>query len=150
MDDRLERDLSREGLVLTGGTRRTFAYLIDEVLISMIVLIAFWNDFSQQEDIRIVIETVNSFFWAVVGMKVMYQTLFVYLYGASLGKILTKCMVVSYDDFSRPTLQSALIRAVVRIVSEMVFYLGFIWAFMNPARQTWHDKMAKTLVIDAY
>ncbi len=126
------------------------AYTIDEVLISLIVLVAFWGEFSTQEDVRVVIETVNSLFWAVIGMKVLYHTIFVYLYGATLGKIFTKCMVVSYDDFSRPTLQGSLVRAVVRIVSETVFYFGFIWAFLNPARQTWHDKMARTIVIDAY
>lgn len=149
MDERLERDLQREGLNLTGLNRRIIAYTIDELLISIIVLIAFWGNFSSQQDIRVVIETINSFFWAVVGMKVLYHTIFVYLYGATLGKMAMKCVVVNYDDFAVPGLQAALIRGAVRIISETVFYLGFIWAFLNPQRQTWHDKMAKTIVIDA-
>jgi uncharacterized RDD family membrane protein YckC len=41
-------------------------------------------------------------------------------------------------------------RAVVRLFSESVFYIGFIWAFLNPKRETWHDKFGKTLVVNAF
>ena len=149
MDEKLERDLIREGLSIAGSAKRIKAYVIDEVLITLIIMAAFWDNFAHEENIEVVIQTINSLFFVVMGLKVIYHTLFVYLYGASLGKIITRCMVVGYDDFSKPGLVASFIRANGRIVSEMIFYIGFIWALMNEERQTWHDKMARTLVLDA-
>jgi len=148
MDEKLERDLSREGLNIAGSSKRIKAYAIDELLVSMIVIAAFWDSLAHEDNIETVIQTINSLFWVVLGLKVVYQTLFVYLYGATIGKILTRCMVVSYDDFSKPSLGVSFMRANGRVVSEMIFYIGFIWAFLNEERQTWHDKLAKTLVLD--
>jgi len=148
MDEKLERDLSREGLTIAGSSKRIKAYAIDELLISMIVIAAFWDSLAHEDNIETVIQTINSLFWVVLGLKVIYQTLFVYLYGATIGKIVTRCMVVGYDDFSKPTLAASFMRANGRVVSEMIFYIGFIWAFLNEERQTWHDKLAKTLVLD--
>jgi uncharacterized RDD family membrane protein YckC len=48
-----------------------------------------------------------------------------------------------------PNIESSINRAIFRIVSESFFYLGFLWGFFDPARQTLHDKTARTLVIDA-
>lgn len=56
------------------------------------------------------------------------------------------CIEVSYLD--KPNLGSSFLRAVMRNLSEWAFCLGFLWAFGNEARQTWHDKLAKTVVID--
>ena len=42
-----------------------------------------------------------------------------------------------------------MIRAVMRVVSEILFYFGFVVAFFSPLKLTWHDKFAKTLVVDA-
>lgn len=148
MDEKLERDLTREGLSIAGTSKRIKAYAIDELLITLIIIIAFWDSFANEEDIETVIRTINSLFWVVLGLKVIYQTLFVYLYGATIGKIVTRCMVVGYDDFAKPTLLASFMRANGRIASEMIFYIGFIWAFLNEERQTWHDKLAKTLVLD--
>lgn len=149
MDEKLERDLLREELTIAGNSKRIKAYVIDELLISLIVFIAFWERFSNEENIEVVIQTINSLFLVVIVLKIVYHTLFVYLYGATIGKIVAKCAVVSFDDFARPGLMSALARANMRIVSEMVFYFGFLWAFMNEEKQTWHDKIARTIVIDA-
>ena len=32
-------------------------------------------------------------------------------------------------------------------LSAIICYLGFLWALFDANRQTWHDKLAKTLVI---
>jgi len=42
----------------------------------------------------------------------------------------------------------SLLRATVRIFSEMFFYFGFFWAFTNEFKQTWQDKIGRTIVID--
>lgn len=43
---------------------------------------------------------------------------------------------------------AALLRATVRILSEFLFYIGFVWALFDPYKQTWQDKVAKTLVVN--
>lgn len=82
-------------------------------------------------------------------LNIAYQTFFVWMYGATLGKIAMKIKVISMGDLDKPSFLFALSRASVRIVSEVLFYLGFVWAMMNPKRETWHDKISNTLVIDA-
>jgi len=32
-------------------------------------------------------------------------------------------------------------------VSTLPFALGFLWAFWDPKRETWHDKIAGTKVV---
>ena len=39
------------------------------------------------------------------------------------------------------------IRAVVRLASEFVLYLGYLWMIWDPKRQTWHDKAVKSIVV---
>lgn len=35
------------------------------------------------------------------------------------------------------------------LVSGKVFYLGYLWMLWDPRKQTWHDKVAKTYVVEA-
>lgn len=81
-------------------------------------------------------------------LKIIYQTLFVYMYGATLGKMVMKIKIIEIKTLQKPSLSASFNRAVFRIVSEMIFYLGFLWGVLNPTRQTWHDLTAKTLVIN--
>lgn len=74
---------------------------------------------------------------------------FVMQYGATIGKIMMKIKVIEISTLDNPSWLSALNRGIFRVISEMFLYLGFLWGMMDPARQTWHDKTAKTLVVDA-
>ncbi|MDQ7059804.1 MAG: RDD family protein [Sulfurimonas sp.] len=69
-------------------------------------------------------------------------------YGASIGKIVMKIRVIEIKVLNNPNVLVALNRAIFRILSEMLFYLGFLWGMLDPSRQTWHDKTAKTLVVN--
>ncbi len=84
-----------------------------------------------------------------MAMKIIYQAFFVMNYGASIGKIVMKIRVLEIQTLDNPSVLSALNRGIFRVVSEMFFYLGFLWGMLNPEHQTWHDKTAKTLVVDA-
>ena len=43
----------------------------------------------------------------------------------------------------------AFVRWVTRLLSAMVFFLGYLWMLVDPERQCWHDKLAGDLVIAA-
>jgi uncharacterized RDD family membrane protein YckC len=146
--EKLENDLARESLSLASTSSRGKAFILDELLISTLVMIAFWDKISGAVSITESIEAVNSLFMVIVVLKIAYQSVFVYMYGATLGKIWQKIMVVEVRDFYRPSLLVAINKAIIRIFSEWVMYFGFIWAYMNDNKQTWHDKVGKTIVID--
>ena len=96
-----------------------------------------------------IIYVSNSFILEYMTMKIFYQAFFVMNYGATLGKIATKIRVIEIKTLQNPSVISSLNRAIFRIISEMLFYLGFVWAMMDPSKQAWHDKTARTLVVNA-
>ena len=68
--------------------------------------------------------------------------------GQTIGKQVMNLRVVT-EDGGAVTQNVALTRACMRIVSGMALFIGYLWAFFDDRRQTWHDKVAKTLVVDA-
>lgn len=125
------------------------AFFIDEMLLSLILLIALWDNFSQEMNLEETINLTNTFVLEYMLMKVIYQAFFVMHYGASIGKLVMKIRVIELNSLENPNVLSALNRAIFRVISELVFYLGFLWGMLNPSRQAWHDLTAKTLVVDA-
>ena len=43
----------------------------------------------------------------------------------------------------------AVVRFLVAGVSALALGLGFLWAFLDPDRRTWHDRLSRTVIIDA-
>ena len=46
-----------------------------------------------------------------------------------------------------PGLGSALARLIVQYISAIPLYLGFLWMLWDDKKQTWHDKVAGTIVV---
>jgi uncharacterized RDD family membrane protein YckC len=137
-------------LQLATISSRIKAFIIDDILITLLVLLIYWETLaSSGGDLNTVLIIMNEFVLQVLVLKFVYQTFFVWYYGATIGKYVAKVKVIDYNDFSRVTLFQSALRSFGRILSEMFFYIGFIFAFFNDGRQTFHDKISKTLVIDA-
>ena len=149
MDETIQNILHRENLTLASIQKRAIAFVIDELLLSFLVIIALWDRFENAKDMQELIYVTNSFVLEYMFLKIVYQAFFTMQYGASIGKLLMKIKVIEIRTLSNPNVLSSLNRAIFRIVSEMFFYLGFLWGMLQPERQTWHDKTAKTLVINA-
>jgi len=123
--------------------------VLDELLLSTLFLALIWDRVSAAVDLETFLMITNAYTLDYFAVKILYQTLFISLYGASLGKIAVKIKVVSMWDGERPEWGASFNRAVFRIISEMIFYLGFIWAMFDPNNQAWHDRSAKTIVVAA-
>jgi uncharacterized RDD family membrane protein YckC len=149
VNENIENILHREHLTLASIKKRAFAFFIDEMLLSFLLVIAMSDSFSNAKTMEDIILLTNAYVMQYIMMKIVYQTFFVMQYGATLGKLAVKIRVIEIATLANPTLLVSLNRAIFRIISEMLFYLGFLWGVMDPARQTWHDKTAKTLVVDA-
>ncbi|KFN40296.1 MAG: RDD domain-containing protein [Sulfuricurvum sp. MLSB] len=149
MDEQLDTLLERERLELASLRQRAAAFGIDELLLSVLMFIILWDTITGAETIEETIAVTNSFLLEFMAIKIVYHTFFTMQYGASLGKIVMKIRVVELATLSNPGFLSAFNRSVFRVVSELVFYLGFVWAMLDPYRRGWHDRTARTLVINA-
>ena len=149
IDNNLQETLDREGLKLASFNKRAMAFMVDDIIISSIFAIIYWDKLSAFSEPENLILFVNSLFVYIILVKTIYQTIFIGMYGQTLGKMLMKIEVINSEYLDQPNFLEALQRAFVRAVSEVVFYIGFIWANFTPLRQTWHDKFASTLVVDA-
>ncbi len=148
MNEEIENILHRENLTLASIKKRSLAFFIDEMLLSFLLVIAMSDSFANAKTMEDIIILTNSYVMQYILMKIVYQTFFVMQYGATLGKLAVKIRVIEIQTMSNPNFSTSLNRAIFRIISEMLFYLGFLWGMLNPSRQTWHDKTARTLVVD--
>jgi uncharacterized RDD family membrane protein YckC len=86
-----------------------------------------------------------------LGVSVAYNLYFLTRQnGQTPGKYLRKIRVVSLTG-EAITYRQALIRNELGyLLSTTFLFLGFFWAFFDKNRQTWHDKLANTIVIRKY
>ncbi|CAI6147555.1 MAG: hypothetical protein SPLUMA1_SPLUMAMAG1_00455 [uncultured Sulfurimonas sp.] len=149
MNEELLIRLHHEEITLALNNKRAVAFFIDEILLSFILIIALWDSFTETSSTEEIILLTNSFVLEFMMMKIIYQSFFVMQYGATLGKLAMKIRVIEIKTLNNPNVLVALNRSIIRVISEMLLYLGFLWGILNPARQTWHDLSAKTLVVNA-
>jgi uncharacterized RDD family membrane protein YckC len=149
MNHEIDTLLHRENVQLASVRSRAAAFGIDELLLSMILFAILWDSISAAATVEAMIEIINTFLLEYMTIKIGYQTFFTMQYGATIGKIVMKIRIIEIKTLSSPSFLSAFNRSVFRIVSEILFYLGFAWAIFDPYRRSWHDLSARTLVIDA-
>jgi len=149
MNEDIQNLLQHGEITLATISKRATAFFVDEMLLSFLLVVALWDSFATATTVEEMMSITNTFILQYMFIKIVYQAFFVMQYGASLGKIMMKIRVIEVQTMQNPGFASALNRAVFRIVSETFFYLGFIWGFFDPFRQTLHDKTARTLVINA-
>ncbi len=149
MNENIENILHREGIELAPLKKRAIAFFVDEMLLSFLLIIALWDSFATAQTMEEMISLTNTFVLEYMAMKIIYQAFFTMQYGATLGKMLMKIRVIEIKTLDNPNVISSLNRAIFRVISEMLFYLGFLWGMMSQTRQTWHDYTAKTLVVNA-
>jgi len=133
---------------VASSKKRAAAFLIDDLVVGLFIFIIFYD--------QIITITTNEALTAfsqnnlmmIVSIKILYHTFFVWQNGKTLGKQLMRLKVIEIYRVSHPTLPVALLRASIRIVSEMFFYIGFLFAFFSPMVQTLHDKLTKCVVVD--
>jgi len=149
LNEEIEDLLHRENLNLASTKKRAMAFFVDEMLLSFLLIIALWDSFVNAASTEEIIVLTNSFVLEYMMMKIIYQGFFVMQYGATLGKLMMKIKVIEIKTLDNPNVLVSLNRAIFRVISELVLYLGFLWGILNPSRQAWHDLTAKTLVVDA-
>ena len=142
---------------IASNQKRITAFVIDDIVISVFFFIIFYDQFAAVfSNITVVDEaavaSINTFLaqnlLVVLGIKLIYHTVFVWQNGMTLGKYLMKIKVIDMDTGNIPDFSKAFLRASVRIPSEVLFYLGFLMAFFVPLKQTLHDKLSNCVVVN--
>ncbi len=69
--------------------------------------------------------------------------------GATPGKIALGVKIVDTATGGPPSLGRLALRFLGYFVSAFPLYLGFFWAAIDRRKQGWHDKIARTIVINS-
>jgi len=148
-------------LPIASMKKRISAFVIDDIVISLFFMIIFYDQImgllssptATEQLTQVSMGMMNTFIaeniMIVLAIKVIYHTVLVWQNGMTIGKYMVKIQVVSLNSGYRPSFQQAFLRASIRLLSESIFYIGFILAFFLPMRQTLHDKLSNCVVIDA-
>jgi len=143
-------DIDYNNLQLASMQSRIKAFVIDDLSITFLVIFILWDKISTTNgDLVSSMMIMNEAFFQIVVLKFVYQTFFIWYYGATVGKLIAKIKVIDFNSYGRVSLMNSCVRSVGRVISEAVFYLGFFLAYFGDSRQTFHDKFGKTLVINA-
>ncbi len=119
---------------IASPARRLGGYLLDSVIIGFPVGIAIG---------------VGSLGFILV---ILIGELFLYIYywskGTSPGKSALGMTVVNKDNGNHLSFGMMFIRATVgKIISGLVFSLGYLWILWDQYNQCWHDKFVNSVVV---
>jgi len=69
--------------------------------------------------------------------------------GATPGKIALAVKIVDAQSGQPPGTARLVVRFLCYFVSAVPLYLGFLWILVDRRKQGWHDKIARTIVINS-
>jgi uncharacterized RDD family membrane protein YckC len=129
--------------------KRVVSFVVDDLVVSFFFVAIFFEQIVSMEGPEAVQPFLEINLWVLILLKIFYHTFFISYNGMTLGKYLAKIRAVSLDDGTLLDAPRSLLRASVRILDEMFFYLGFLPALFSPNRQTLHDRISGCVVVHA-
>ena len=141
------------GLHLASFRRRVIGIIVDQIVITGPVFAVFFAfGFAPKDAItdgRAVWFTVS-----VTSLGLAYETIGVWLWGRTLGKLITRTRAVSVVDGGGLGLvrsfQRSLVPTTLSAIPQVGPLLGigvYVYAFFDPLRQGVHDKAAGSIVV---
>lgn len=120
---------------------RLAAFIIDQIIITILLFIIIFTltlaGFKT--------DTLGNILYYTI--SIVYGSVFIWKYGATLGKKWLKLRVVN-TSYQSVSLGKAILReSVGKFISSLVFSYGYLASLVDKQRQTWHDKIAKTYVV---
>jgi uncharacterized RDD family membrane protein YckC len=121
----------------------------------------FWRRFAAALIDGIALRVVSGILRAILGnsggeglglvISLGYYTYFHGKTGQTPGDAVMSIRVVDFRNGTGAPIGygRALGRALMSIVSAVVLLLGYLWMLWDPEKQTWHDKVAGSVVVPA-
>lgn len=147
-----------------GFVSRLLALLIDVVLLGVVLLVggviwyallfvmprglASWAPQGLQRLLSLLTEVIIPGVTAVI-VVCGYFLFFFTVTGQTIGKRALGLRVVAADGGKLP-LRRAALRLAGYVLSALPFYYGFLAMLFDKRRRTWHDRLARTLVVYAW
>jgi len=142
---------------------RLVAYILDGIIVTLVVGVLLIFAFLvigagltiDPETNRVDADSVSTLQWLIFAVLCIVATLIGLLYfpffwargGQTLGMRPFDLRVVRDRDGGRIGWGTAFLRLVGLYIAAAVFYLGFIWIFIDKRRRGWQDLIAGTVVI---
>lgn len=147
--EQIEEILAREELQIAPLWKRFVAFVIDELLISMIIIGIAWEAISQNsQDTEVILKIVSDYTFSMLGIALVYHWLFVKLYGATIGKMVVRIKVIEVALLDNPSVMQSFLRSLIRLLSIILTYIPFIFILSSKIYQGLHDRIANTIVIE--
>lgn len=130
---------SPQSAIYKKGTflERLGAFIIDQIIIQILLVVL--SFVLKQFHFQI---PLLSFVFAA-----LFSSLFIWRAGATPGKILMKLKVVTSSCQSVSFGYALLRESIGKLISGLLFSLGYFWVLIDRKNQAWHDKIAHTLVV---
>ncbi len=131
--------------------RRWFASVIDGILLSIfsvaiIIPLSVVARVSNSDSVSSLTDVIGQLLTVIVSFG--YYVYMIGSRGQTLGKMAMGIKVIKKDTSQIPGFTAAFLREVVgKILSGIVLGLGYLWAIWDKDKQTWHDKIAQTIVV---
>jgi uncharacterized RDD family membrane protein YckC len=81
-------------------------------------------------------------------IPVLFNLYFYFRDGQTLGDKIFGTRIVSLGNNELPSFWALVGRFFAQTLSAIPLYLGFFWMIWEEKNQTWHDKLASTIVIE--
>ena len=146
--DEIAKILDREGLKIASITKRAVSMMIDDFLISFLVILSFFDAFSQAKTFEQIMILTDKIFIYIFIAYTLYHWIFVALYGKTIGKMVTKTRVIDVKTLDKPNWYYSLLRSLMRNFDEMFFYAGMMVAFFDPYNRALHDIVGRCIVVE--
>jgi uncharacterized RDD family membrane protein YckC len=152
------------GVEFGGYGARLIAYIIDGIIVAIVttviiligvVILTATSDFTLDQTGTVTSGTVSGGGVTALLVSFLLALIFGLLYfpwfwargGQTPGMRITSIRVVSDKDGTPIGWGTAILRLIGWWISAAVFYIGFIWIFIDGRRRSWADLIAGTLVV---
>ena len=87
--------------------------------------------------------------WSVLGTIATFLVLAYWIgsRGGSPLRVRLGVLVLDQNDGSFIGTKRAVYRGLMGYVSQLALLLGYLWMLWDPNKQTWHDKVAQSVVV---
>jgi uncharacterized RDD family membrane protein YckC len=121
--------------------KRTAAFVLDKISITIIA------KYILSPLLQGLIDEVYLPFLIGLLVEFIYAGFFYSLYLATPGKIIFKLQVLNNSDMKLNFIDAGLRDSLGKLISTLIFGIGFLIAFFRPDRRSLHDIVFKTKVI---
>ena len=147
-----ENIVPASGVVYAGFWRRFVANLLDGIILGIVsfpinfITSLISGTSNSNSPAAMLASSVGSLI--VLAIQIAYFVYFIGSKGQTLGKMVMKIKVVKVGTNEAPGYVKAFLRDIVgKMLSALVLSLGYLWMLWDSKKQTWHDKIAGTVVV---